>query len=90
MKKVTPPWWGVRGLLFSSIFKSIIMTYIVKEGAALKIITVRVDQESFFLADYAGRILASGTSTMEALMNFGQLPDPDDINDELNENELPE
>jgi len=56
----------------------------------LKIITVRADQEGFFQADYAGRILASGNNTMEALMNFGQLPEPDDINDELNENELPE
>jgi hypothetical protein len=90
MKKITPPWWGVRGLLFSSIFKSIIMTYIVKEGKELKIITVKVDQEAFFQADYAGRILASGNNTMEALMNYGQLPEPDDINDEMNEDELPE
>jgi hypothetical protein len=90
MKKVTPPWWGVRGLLFSSIFKSIIMTYIVKEGKELKIITVRVDQEAFFQADYAGRILASGNNTMEALMNYGQLPESSDINDDLNEDELPE
>jgi hypothetical protein len=90
MKKVTPPWWGVRGLLFSSIFKSIIMTYIVKEGNKLKIITVKVDQEDFFQADYAGRILASGNNTMEALMNYGQLPESSDINDDLNDNELPE
>jgi hypothetical protein len=90
MKKVTPPWWGVRGLLFSSIFKSIIMTYIVKDGKELKIITVRVDQEGFFQADHAGRILASGNNTMEALMNFGQLPEPSDIDDDLNDNELPE
>ena len=66
------------------------MTYIVKEGNKLKIITVRADQEDFFRADYAGRILAWGTSTMEALMNYGQLPEPDDINDEMNEHELPE
>jgi hypothetical protein len=90
MKKVTPPWWGVRGLLFSSIFKSIIMTYIVKEGKELKIITVKVDQEAFFQADYAGRILASGNNTMEALMNYGQLPESSDINDDMNDNELPE
>ncbi|MES1159397.1 MAG: hypothetical protein ABUM51_01450 [Bacteroidota bacterium] len=51
------------------------MTYIVKEGKELKIITVRADQEDFFLADYAGRILASGNNTMEALMKFGELPD---------------
>jgi hypothetical protein len=31
--------------------------YIIKEGKELKIITVRVDQEDFFQADYAGRIL---------------------------------
>jgi hypothetical protein len=90
MKKVTPPWWGVRGLLFSSIFKSIIMTYIVKEGNKLKIITVRADQEDFFRADYADRILASGNNTMEALMNYGQLPESSDIDDDLNDNELPE
>jgi hypothetical protein len=66
------------------------MTYIVKEGKELKIITVRADQEDFFQADYAGRILASGTSTMEALMNYGQLPESSDINDEMNEDELPE
>ena len=51
------------------------MTYIVKEGKELKIITVQAHQETFFLADYAGRILASGNNTMEALMKFGELPD---------------
>jgi hypothetical protein len=66
------------------------MTYIVKDGKELKIITVRVDQEGFFQADHAGRILASGNNTMEALMNFGQLPEPSDIDDDLNDNELPE
>ena len=66
------------------------MTYIVKEGKELKIITVKVDQEGFFQADYAGRILASGNNTMEALMNYGQLPESSDINDDLNDNELPE
>ncbi len=66
------------------------MTYIVKEGKELKIITVRADQEAFFQADYAGRILASGNNTMEALMNYGQLPELTDINDEINEDELPE
>ena len=66
------------------------MTYIVKEGNKLKIITVRADQEDFFRADYAGRILASGNNTMEALMNYGQLPESSDINDELIDNELPE
>ena len=66
------------------------MTYIVKEGKELKIITVRVDQEDFFQADYAGRILASGNNTMEALLKFGQLMDPDDIEDDLIGNQLPE
>jgi len=51
------------------------MTYIVKEGKQLKIITVRADQEVYFQADYAGRILASGNNTMEALIRFGELPD---------------
>jgi hypothetical protein len=51
------------------------MTYIVKEGKELKIITVRPDQEVYFQADYAGRILACGNNTMEALMKYGQLPD---------------
>jgi hypothetical protein len=51
---------------------------------------VKADQEAFFQADYAGRILASGNNTMEALMNFGQLPELSDINDEMNEDELPE
>ena len=66
------------------------MTYIVKEGKELKIITVKVDQEAFFQADYAGRILASGNNTMEALLKFGQLMDPDDIEDDLIGNQLPE
>jgi hypothetical protein len=66
------------------------MTYIVKEEKELKIITVRADQEAFFQADYAGRILASGNSTMEALLNFGQLPDLSKLNDELNEKKSPE
>ena len=51
------------------------MTYIVKEGKEMKIITVRPDQEVYFQADYAGKILASGNNTMEALMRFGELPD---------------
>ncbi len=51
------------------------MTYIVKEGKELKIITVRPDQEVYFQADYAGKILVSGNSTMEALMKYGELPD---------------
>jgi len=51
------------------------MTYIVKEGKELKIIAVRADQEVYFQADYAGKILASGNNTMEALMKFGELPD---------------
>ena len=89
MKKVTPP-GGCKGITFFIHFKPIIMTYIVKEGKELKIITVRADQEVFFQADYAGRILASGNNTMEALMNYGQLPESSDINDEMNEDELPE
>ena len=51
------------------------MTYIVKEGKELKIIAVRADQEVYFQADYAGKILASGNSTLEALLKFQELPD---------------
>jgi hypothetical protein len=59
------------------------MTYIVKEGKEMKIITVRADQEVYFQAGYAGRILASGNNTMEALMKFGELPQlPDQDEDE--------
>jgi hypothetical protein len=50
-------------------------TYIVKESDGLKIIQVRVDQEGFFQADYAGKILVWGNSTMEALLKFQDLPD---------------
>ncbi len=49
--------------------------YIVKEEKELKIITVRPDQEVYFQADYAGKILASGNSTLEALLKFNELPD---------------
>ena len=66
------------------------MTYIVKEGKELKIITVRADQEAFFQKGYAGRILASGNNTMEALMNYGQLPNLTELNDELNKEESPQ
>ncbi len=51
------------------------MTYIVKEGKELKIISVRTDQEAYFQADYEGRILACGNNTMEALLKFQELPD---------------
>ena len=51
------------------------MVYIVKEKEKLKIITVRVDQEVYFQADYAGRILVSAYSTVEALMKFNDLAD---------------
>jgi hypothetical protein len=66
------------------------MTYIVKEGKELKIITVRADQEAFFQADYAGRILASGNNTMEALMKFGELPDLSTLADDQNTEKSPE
>ena len=51
------------------------MTYIVKEGKELKIITVQAHQEAFFQADYAGKILVCASSTMEALIKWGQLPE---------------
>jgi len=65
------------------------MTYIVREADQLKIIQVRADQEVYFQADYAGRILASGNNTMEALIRFGELPNLTDLNDELNKAQSP-
>ncbi len=50
-------------------------TYIVKEADNLKIIRVRADKEAFFQADYTEKILASGNSTLEALLKFQDLPD---------------
>jgi hypothetical protein len=58
------------------------MTYIVKEGKELKIITVRPDQEAFFQVDYAGKILVSGNNTMEALIRFGELPVKPNLDEE--------
>ncbi len=66
------------------------MTYIVKEGNKLKIIAVRADQEAFFQADYAGRILASGNNTMEALLKFGERPDLSTLANDLNDEKSPE
>jgi hypothetical protein len=65
------------------------MTYIVRESDQLKIIQVRADQEVYFQADYAGRILASGNNTMEALIRFGELPNLTELNDELNKAQSP-
>ena len=89
MKKVTPPFGG-RGNYFFHSLKKTVMTYIIKEGKELKIITVRVDQEAFFLADYAGKILARGNNTMEALIKFGELPQPTELSEELNKAQSPE
>jgi hypothetical protein len=66
------------------------MTYIVKDGKQLKIIKVQAHQEAFFLADYAGKILASGTSTMQALIRFGELPQLTELNEDLNKEQSPE
>jgi len=65
------------------------MTYIVREADQLKIIQVRADQEAYFQADYAGRILASGNNTMEALIRFGELPNLTELNEELNKAQSP-
>jgi len=65
------------------------MTYIVRESGQLKLIQVRADQEAYFQADYAGRILASGNNTMEALIRFGELPNLTELNDELNKAQSP-
>ena len=66
------------------------MTYIVREADQLRIIQVRADQEAYFQADYAGRILASGNNTMEALIRFGELPNLTELNDELNQAQSPQ
>jgi hypothetical protein len=66
------------------------MTYIVRENNQLKIIQVRADQEAYFQADYASRILASGNNTMEALIRFGELPNLPELNDELNKAQSPQ
>lgn len=66
------------------------MTYIVREADQLKIIQVRADQEAYFQADYAGRIVASGNNTMEALIRFGELPNLTGLNDELNKAQSPQ
>jgi hypothetical protein len=66
------------------------MTYIVREADQLRIIQVRADQEAYFQADYAGRILASGNNTMEALIRFGELPNLAELNDELNKAQSPQ
>ena len=65
------------------------MTYIVRVDNQLKIIQVQPHQEPFFLADYAGRILAAGSTTMEALISFGQLSDLQELNEELNQAQSP-
>jgi hypothetical protein len=65
------------------------MTYIVREADQLKIMQVRADQETYFQADYVGRILASGNNTMEALIRFGELPNLTELNDELNKAQSP-
>jgi len=76
MKKGTPSGRGEGGSLFSFILNNTIMAvYIVKEEKKMKIITVRVDQEVYFQADYAGKILVRADSTWQALMKFQELPD---------------
>ncbi|MHA4812650.1 hypothetical protein ACX0G9_31440 [Flavitalea flava] len=50
-------------------------TYIVKEDKALKIIQVRPELEAAFQAQYAGKILVSGASIQEVLIQWGQLPE---------------
>jgi hypothetical protein len=50
--------------------------YIVKEGKEVQIINVRPDQEEYF---QAGKILASGNNTLEALLKLAdlrRLPNP--------------
>ena len=49
-------------------------TYIVKQENALKIIQVRPELEEAFQAEYAGKILFSGNSIQDVLIQFGQSP----------------
>jgi hypothetical protein len=49
-------------------------TYIVKEENKLKIIQVRPEREGAFQAEYAGKILFSGDSVQDVLIQFGQSP----------------
>jgi hypothetical protein len=49
-------------------------TYIVKEENALKIIQVRPELEEAFQAQYAGKVLFSGGSIQDVLIQFGKFP----------------
>ena len=49
-------------------------TYIVKEEDQLKIIQVRPELEDAFQAQYAGKVLFSGDSIQDVLIQFGQFP----------------
>ena len=49
-----------------------------------------INGQTVKLADYAGKILASGNNTMEALIKFGELPQLTELNEELNKAQSPE
>jgi hypothetical protein len=49
-------------------------TYIVKIEDQLKLIQVRPELEEAFQTEYAGRILFSGDSIQDVLIQFGQNP----------------
>jgi len=49
-------------------------TYIVKEEDQLKIIQVRPELEDAFQAQYADKVLFSGDSIQDVLIQFGQFP----------------
>lgn len=49
-------------------------TYIVKESDGLKIIQVRPELEQAFQADYGDKVLFSGDSIQDVLVQFGQSP----------------
>jgi len=49
-------------------------THIVKEENALKIIQVKPELEDAFQAQYAGKVLFSGDSIQDVLIQFGQSP----------------
>lgn len=63
--------------------------YIVKEGKKLTIITVKPDLEAAFRADYAGKILVAGDSIQDVVIRFGELPQLQALNEELNQGKSP-
>jgi hypothetical protein len=91
VKKGTP-FLGCRGnpFFYSLLNDTVMAVYIVKEGKKLTIITVKPEQEACFQADYAGSILVAGDSIQDVLIRFGQLPQLQELNEEVNQGKSPE